>query len=59
LIDNSAINIFDFVTLACKYLDKESLISCFKRKLQRSVERGLLDAIPLIGLEAAELPRML
>jgi len=36
LIENSAINLFDYVTLACKFLDKESLITCLKRKLQQS-----------------------
>jgi hypothetical protein len=49
----------DFVTLACKYLDKESLITLLKKKLQYSVNKGLLDAVPLIGLESAELSRAL
>ena len=52
-------NLMDFVTLACKYLDKESLITVLKKKLQHSVNKGLLDAVPLIGLESAELSRAL
>lgn len=59
IAETSAINLLDYVTLACKYLDKESLVACLKRRLLYSAKHGLLDAIPLIGLESADLARVL
>lgn len=59
IAESSAINLLDYVTLACKYLDKQSLVACLKRKLQYSINNGLLDAIPLVGLESGDLARVL
>jgi hypothetical protein len=59
IVETSAINLMDFVTLACKYLDKDSLITILKKKLQHSINKGLLDGVPLMGLESSELSRAL
>jgi hypothetical protein len=52
VIEKDSINLFDYVTLALKYLDKESLIACLKRKAQQSVDAGVFDVVPLLGLES-------
>lgn len=44
------INVFDFVALACKYLDSSQLKSIFKLKIESSLAKGNLDAIVLMGL---------
>jgi hypothetical protein len=59
IVETSAINLMDFVTLACKYLDKDSLITILKKKLIHSINKGLLDGVPLMGLESSELSRAL
>jgi hypothetical protein len=52
VIEQTAINIFDFVTLACKFLDKETLFSVLQKKIVFSVKSGNLDAVPLIGFNS-------
>jgi hypothetical protein len=52
VIDQTVVNIFDFVTLACKFLDKDTLFSVLQKKIMFSVKSGNLDAVPLIGLNS-------
>lgn len=59
LVERDTLNLFDYVTLALKYLDKDSLIAFLKRKAQSSVTTGLLDAVPLLGLESPDIVRAL
>jgi len=47
------INVFDFVALACKYLDSSQLKSILQIKIESSIARGNLDAIVLTGLMPA------
>jgi len=51
-MEQSAINIFDFITLACKFFKEKDLKEILERKVQHSIEQGNLDAIPLIGLNS-------
>jgi hypothetical protein len=47
------INVFDFVALACKYLDSSQLKSILQIKIESSLSKGNLDAIVLTGLMPA------
>ena len=44
------INLFDFLTLACKYLPVNELISVIKLKIESSIQSGNFDVIVLTGL---------
>jgi len=44
------INIFDFVALACKYLDSAQLKQIIHLKIESSIQKGNLDALVLTGL---------
>ena len=45
-----SINTFDFVTLACKFLDYTQLKQVLSIKIEQSVQKGNLDVLPLIGI---------
>jgi len=47
---NHSINIFDFVTLACKFLDHQQLQHVLSVKIEHSINKGNLDVLPLIGI---------
>lgn len=44
------INIFDFLALACKFLDNIQLRNVIRTKIESSIMQGNFDAIVLIGL---------
>lgn len=47
---NTSINTFDFVTLACKFLDYSQFKTVLSIKIEQSISKGNLDVLPLIGI---------
>ena len=46
------INLFDFVTVCCKFLDSQKLQEVLKTKVRLDIERGNLQVFALIGLKS-------
>jgi hypothetical protein len=47
---NHSMNVFDFVTLACKFLDYQQFKHVLAIKIDQSLQKGNLDVLPLIGI---------
>jgi len=48
--NSSVVNIFDFLALACKFLDNTQLKTVIKTKVDFSISKGNFDAVILTGL---------
>ena len=54
-----AINLFDYVTLACKFLNAQELMMVLKDKIEKDVAEGNLEVLALIGLKSERAVRLL
>ena len=50
--EKNVINLFDFVTLACKFLNERDLMQVLQDKIEKDIAEGNLEVLALIGLKS-------
>ena len=53
------INLFDYITICCKYLDENQLKQVLEDKIRSDIDKGNLQVFTLIGLKSEQGPRVL